>query len=79
MRLDDRITRLEMHAEQLLIHYRSLSRRSRDARLAREKLRIMFLRLLNLRRHQREMAADTLSPEVIAATAAAKPVVQPRA
>jgi hypothetical protein len=25
------------------------------------------------------MAADTLSPEVIAATAAAKPVVQPRA
>ena len=75
MRLDDRITRLEMHAEQLLIHYRSLPRASREARKAREKLRIIMLRLLNLRRHQREIAADMMPAEVTTA-AAIKRVVQ---
>ena len=75
MRLDDRITRLEMHAEQLLIHYRMLPRTSADARRTREKLRIMFLRLLNLRRQQRAMD-DVISPAVITSAAPGKHVVQ---
>jgi hypothetical protein len=76
MRLDDRIARLQMHAEQLLIHYRTLPHNSPQARQTREKLRLMFLRLLNLRQLQREIAADSLSPALIAAAAAANPVVQ---
>jgi hypothetical protein len=75
MRLDDRIARLEMHAEQLLIHYRMLPRRCGEARRTREKLRIMFLRLLNLRRQQREMD-EVISPAVIASAAAPERVVQ---
>jgi hypothetical protein len=75
MRLDDRITRLEMHAEQLLIHYRMLPRTSADARRTREKLRIMFLRLLNLRRQQRAMD-DVISPAVITSAAPGKHVIQ---
>ena len=45
----------------LLIHYRMLPRRCGEARRTREKLRIMFLRLLNLRRQQREMD-EVISP-----------------
>jgi hypothetical protein len=75
MRIDDRITRLEMHAEQLLIHYRMLPRTSADARRTREKLRIMFLRLLNLRRQQRAMD-DVISPAVITSAAPGKHVIQ---
>jgi hypothetical protein len=76
MRVDDRIARLELHAEQLLIHYRTLPHKSTQARQTREKLRVMFLRLLNLRQLQREIAADSLSPAIIAAAAAANPVAQ---
>jgi hypothetical protein len=76
MHLDDRIARLELHAEQLLIHYRTLPHKSPQARQTRDKLRIMFLRLLNLRQLQRKIAADSLSPALIAAAAAANPVVQ---
>jgi hypothetical protein len=74
--LDDRIARLELHAEQLLINYRTLPHKSPPARQTREKLRIMFLRLLSLRQLQREIAADSLSPAIIAAAAAANPSVQ---
>jgi len=44
-KLNAKIARLELRAEQYLIHYRCLERHSFEARAERDRLRVMLLHL----------------------------------
>ena len=60
--LNNKIARLEMRAEQVLIHLQLLGRRSSASEEARRFLFAMLIRLLRYK-EQRERMEDVLAPD----------------